>query len=257
MPNDSVASNTVQVIFRVSLLLDAIAVRSPMTLVDLTSETGLPKTTVHRLLRSMESVRMVVRDGRGFKLGSRIVQWHTPPNQHRQLQFICPPILDRVAKESGETASIFLGLYDRRVCFAVEEGPQEVRHVLKRDQIFPLGVGSAGKLLISTLSPLERKYALEATLQRFSGLTIPYHSDEELDQISRVGFATSMEERESGLASLSVLIPLIPRVCLSISGPAHRFDSLVYRRLLAIAKAAVEEIEAELQGVPMEEEICH
>ncbi|WP_053959852.1 IclR family transcriptional regulator [Sulfobacillus thermosulfidooxidans] len=238
--------SSVHVILRVSALLDVLAQQSPASLAYLTEVTGLPKTTVHRLLQTLEHESIVMRSQQGYAIGPRIAKWHSPFDPYRWLKLLGPPILREMADKSRETASIFVGLRDRRVCWVVVDGPQEVRHVPMPDQVFPLGVGSAGKLLLSAMPPAEREQAIAATRARFPQVAIAPVSEDELNAIYQLGYAVSIEEREPGLASVAALVPGLPRVCMSLSGPVHRFGPLALGEFIKIAQDAAQQIEQAL-----------
>lgn len=251
---DTSNDGSVQVIFRIGDLLDVIALKSPVSLRDLTKETGLPKTTVHRLLRSLEETRMVTKTRKGFIMGPRIGQWQAPADHYRRLAMRSQPILNELAAQTMETASLFIGLRDHRRCLAVAQGPQEIRHVLQPDDSFPLGIGSSGKLLISGLSRAERVRALDATGVRFPGVDIARTGlDEELDRIFDRGCAVSLEEREVGLAAVSCLLGSVKVACLSITGPASRFDSGSIERFKKMVKDAADSLDAVLSHASGEE----
>lgn len=244
---DTSNDGSVQVIFRLGDLLDIIALKSPVSLHDLTRDTGLPKTTVHRLLRSLEDTRMVTKIPKGFIMGPRIGQWQAPADHYRQLALLSQPILNDLAAQTMETASLFIGLRDHRRCLAVAQGLQEIRHVLQPDDTFPLGIGSSGKLLLGGLSRPERVRALDATSVRFPEVEIPRDAlDEELDKIFDRGCAVSLEEREVGLAAVSCLLGSVKVACLSITGPASRFDVGSVERFMKMLKDAADSLDAVL-----------
>ena len=62
---------------RATVILDSIAEsRWPMTLTDLATRTGLPRSTVHRVIQALERELYVVRvpDRSGYILGPRLTQ---------------------------------------------------------------------------------------------------------------------------------------------------------------------------------------
>ncbi len=233
----------VQVAFRLGDVLDAIAWQSPVSLSAVAREAALPKTTAHRLLLSLEQARMVVKTDAGYILGPRIDQWRTPLDQYQQFRGAIHDVLTELVTETRETASLFVGMRDRRVCWAVQEGDQEVRHVLKRDQSFPLGTGSGGKLILAMLPKRERERGIKATLRRFPHAIIPTISHEDWDAIKKEGFAISVAEREPGLASVSVLIRNWPMASLGLSGPAMRFSPERQRQFVEILRLASQKID--------------
>lgn len=64
----------IQVVDRIGHVLDAFARRgSELTLSECAAETGLTKSTTHRLLSSLEAIGLVERSERSWRLGARVV----------------------------------------------------------------------------------------------------------------------------------------------------------------------------------------
>ncbi|PSR35516.1 MAG: hypothetical protein C7B46_00550 [Sulfobacillus benefaciens] len=244
----------VQVVFRIGKILDIIASQAPVTLKQLTIFVQLPKTTVYRLTRALEQEHIVAKTSKGYVLGPRLNRWQPPEDLFSRLQVIADPLLSSIARRTGETASVFIRTNDARQCIAVAPSPQVVRHVLSVGDVFPLGVGAGGKLLISHLMPSERSRILTRTCARFPDVTIPYGTlDEELDEIKLQGYAVSLEEREAGLASVSYLLATLPSTCLTVSGPSIRFDPVHLDHILVILRDAAERLNADLREIPFQE----
>ncbi len=246
---ETTPEGTVQVIFRMGRLLDVLTRKTPANLKELSDTAKLPKTTVYRIMRSLEGENIVVKTPQGFLLGPRLTQWQPPIDVFSRLKEITRPLLHHIAERSGETASLFARIPGARQCLAVVQSSQVIRHVLEPGDLFPLGIGAGGKLLISHLSKTERNRALAATVVRFPDVEIQYSTlDAELDAMRLVGHAASLEEREAGLASVSWLIPGLPAMCLTISGPSTRFDQDSLGRFIDLLRDAVGRLDQDLLG---------
>lgn len=123
------------------------AAGEPVALAELSRRTGLYKSTLLRLLASLERCRYAVRqtDGR-YRLGPVVLQLGHAYVRGFDLRTAVEPALTRLAAQTREAASFFLREGDGRLCLARVEGRQEVRDWVTVGSVLPLQ-GAAGHLL--------------------------------------------------------------------------------------------------------------
>ncbi|PKP63127.1 MAG: IclR family transcriptional regulator, partial [Alphaproteobacteria bacterium HGW-Alphaproteobacteria-8] len=119
-------------------LLDAVAAApGPVRFVDLLNSQGLPKATLHRLLRLLVAQRMLAYDAHAqrYAPGLRLVRLGHAAWRRASLAEVARPILDALSAETGET--IHLAQLDAG----------QVLYIDKRDARRPLEMFSdAGKV---------------------------------------------------------------------------------------------------------------
>ncbi|WP_043837181.1 IclR family transcriptional regulator [Muricoccus aerilatus] len=123
------------------------AAGGPVSLVDLAQRTGLYKSTLLRLLASLERCRYAVRqaDGR-YRLGPVLFRLGQCYANGFDLRAALDPALTRLAAATQEAASFFVREGEARLCLARVEGRQEVRDWVTIGTLLPMK-GAAGHLL--------------------------------------------------------------------------------------------------------------
>ncbi|KAA2211850.1 IclR family transcriptional regulator [Teichococcus oryzae] len=119
-----------------------------LTLAELARRTGLYKSTLLRLIASLERVRMVLReDGAArWRLGPALVLLGARAGPV-PVRALVPPALRRLAEETGENASFYVRHGEARLCLLREEGRHPVRDNLVPGSLLPLDRGAAGHVL--------------------------------------------------------------------------------------------------------------
>jgi DNA-binding IclR family transcriptional regulator len=115
---------------------------------DLTAASGLAKTTVLRLVATCEQRGLLWTrpDGR-VTVGPGMLRWAQLANTAWQLPEPVRQVLRDVAREHGETVSLYVRSTEVLVCVAQEEGSRAIRHVGHAGDELPLGCGAAGRVL--------------------------------------------------------------------------------------------------------------
>ena len=210
-------------------VLDALEA-GPAALAELVQRTGLPRATAHRLAVALEVHRLVARDAEGrFLLGPRVAV--TEP-----LVLAAGPVLQALRDETGESAALYVrtGTGARR-CIAAAERASGLRDTVPVGAVLPMTAGSAAHVFLAG-----------------TGESIPAGSAygaRELAAVIRNGYATSVAEREPGLASVSAPVhdPAgLTVAAISVSGPVERLTRTPGRRFGAAVIAAAERLEAGL-----------
>ena len=197
-------------------ILDALAELGPLSLADLVSGTGLARPTAHRLAVALEEHGLVGRDEAGrFRLGLRLAAWGG-----RVADAIIPaagPVLAALRDATGESAQLYVRDGDRRICVASSERPSGLRDTVPVGAALSLVAGSGAKVLLAWASDADR-FGVDAR---------------ELAAVRRRGWAASVAERETGVASVSA--PVRDRddrvvAAISVSGPIDRLGRAPGRR---------------------------
>ena len=187
-------------------ILDALT-DDKVTLAELSKRTDLYKSTVLRLLKSLEKFGYVLRTVDGsYRLGSKVLHLGALYQRHFHTSEIVPPVLERMAAELHEGASFYVCEEDKRVCLHRIETTRAVRDSVQVGDRLPLTVGAAGHVL-----------------RAFNGAR-----GERFDEIRQRMYAASFGERDSETAAMAapVLGPGNKLVgALSISGPRYRIEA--------------------------------
>lgn len=196
-------------------ILDALT-GEKATLAEVATRTNLYKSTVLRLLKSLERFGYVLRSTDGtYRLGSKVLLLGALYQRHFRTSEVVPPILDRLAAELHEGASYYIAEGDKRVCLHRAETTRAVRDSVHVGDRLPLTVGAAGHVL-----------------RAFSGV-----KGERYDAIRQHLYAASYGERDSETAAVAVPVfgPHNALVgSLSVSGPRYRLEAAGEGRIVPV-----------------------
>lgn len=220
--------------------------QGPTTLAGLVQTTGLARPTAHRLAVALEHHRLVARDLQGrFVLGPRLAELASAAGEDRLLA-TAGPILTRLRDITGESAQLFRKQGDIRVCVAAAERPSGLRDTIPVGSALTMSAGSAAQVLLAWEEPEK--------VQR--GLSNSQFSAVALTSVRRRGWAQSIGERESGVASVSAPVrspggKVIAAV--SVSGPIERLTRQPGRLHAPAVMAAAERLSEVLRRAGAEE----
>ena len=143
------AAKRTESVERAMSILTAFSNDTPkLTLTELANETGLHKSTVLRLTNSMSIYGFIQRDDKGyFSIGSsvwRLGLLFRKPYLSRQ---VVTPVLRRLAKATGESASFYVRAGDERVCLYRVNSPNVVRVHAEEGVRLNLSTGASGRVL--------------------------------------------------------------------------------------------------------------
>lgn len=189
----------------------------PAALAELVSRSGLARPTAYRLAVALEHHRLVVRDGQGrFTLGPRLAelggQLRIDP-----VEQAAGAVLARLRDITNESAQLYRRTGDVRRCVAAAERSSGLRDTVPVGAELPMTAGSAAQVLLAWEPPEETERLVSAA--KFSAST--------LTTVRRRGWAESVAERESGVASVSAPVfgpdgSVVAAV--SVSGPLDRLS---------------------------------
>ncbi len=193
------------VLAKISDILDSFSLARPeLTLTQIRESTGLPTSTVQRLVGNLVGHGFIDKVDDRYRVGVKMAYWAAPATHGVELIEIIKPVLRDLRDKLGETVCFFQSSLEYRVCVAMAE----TRHMLRRDmavgRILPLHAGSAGRVLLAWDDELANR-VLSARLDRLTETTI---TDTEslrvaIKQTRADGYALTTGERESGASGLS------------------------------------------------------
>jgi DNA-binding IclR family transcriptional regulator len=211
-------------------ILDALT-DDKVSLAELSKRTDLYKSTVLRLLKSLEKFGYVVRSADGsYRLGAKVLLLGSLYQRHFRTADIVPPVLEKVAAELHEGASFYVCEDDKRVCLHRVETTRAVRDSVHVGDWLPLTVGAAGHVL-----------------RAFNGAR-----SERFDEIRRKMYAASYGERDSETAAVAapVLGPGNQLVgALSVSGPRYRIEAAGEARIVPVLFKYAKELTRTFGGI--------
>lgn len=193
---------------------------------------GLGKSTVHRLLKSLEDAGLVMRDPgtQRYNVGYRVFEYAFATRKSSSLTRTAYPYMVRLAEAVGETVGLHVQAGDHRLCIEEVESTQLVRYAQGVGSTRLLGIGAVGKLLLAWQPPERRQVLLDRLpLQALTPFTIVDKEllAAELASIRRRRYAISVGEVDE--AVFSVAAPVVDFTgsvvaALNATGPRERLQ---------------------------------
>jgi DNA-binding IclR family transcriptional regulator len=242
------------VLRKITAILDAFSLARPeLSLADIRAVTGVPHSTVQRLVANMVQEGILDRHGDKFRVGVRMAHWAAPATQGLDFLELLTPVLRRLRDELGETACIFRESQGKRVCIALAETRRMLRRVVQVGEIMPLHVGAAGRVLMAW-TPDVAEQIYQSGLHSLTDQTITDAASLEaaVAKTRADGFAITTGERVSGASGISAPI-FGPQGelygALTVMGPAMRMPYDVCASWVEPVLAAAEEATRVIGGV--------
>jgi IclR family acetate operon transcriptional repressor len=222
----SSADGGVQSLERAFLLLELMAEDGgEVALSRLAVDSGLPLSTIHRLVRTLVA-RGYVRQlpSRRYVLGPRLI--HLGESSSRTLGTWARPHLSSLVDSTGETANLAMLDGDRVVYVAQVPSRHSMRMFTEVGRRVHLHCTGVGKVLLSQLPPATaRELIMRGGMPRRTPLTVtdPDELMAQLPQIAAQGYALDDGEQETGVRCVAVPVPGGPLMtAISVSGPEGR-----------------------------------
>ena len=243
-------SGPVQSLTRALGVLKTIAAAEDgLILRDVARRSGLPVSTAHRLLTTLEGEGFVrsqpetgawVIGAEAFRVGAGFLRT-------RDIATMARPRLKALAQRWSETASLYVETDGRLVCLAQAESRQMVRAVTRVGGSVPLHASGAGKAWLAALDAATVAALTPGPLARHTPLTLTDAAvlRAALETVRAQGYAVDDEELVEGVRCAAAVVrdhAGTPVGALSVSGPASRID----RTALAALGRAVTEAAAAL-----------
>jgi len=241
----------VQILSRAIAVLFTFTPRTPeMTLDAFAERLDLNKTSLLRILRTLEHERFVIREGERYRLGPRVLELGNVYLSSLSVQEIARGPMERLARELGQTVSlaildgldvVYIGIEhaQREVGIQGEVGGRHLAHAT-----------GLGKVMLADLDDDRLEALLSGTeLKRLTHRTIvdPVALRERLRTVRAAGYALDDEERAIGIRCVAA--PIFDHrgrviAAMSVAGPIfHMLDEDVpeVRDKLLAAVASVSE----------------
>jgi IclR family acetate operon transcriptional repressor len=239
-PADRPPDASVQSVDRAISILELLAHLGAGGVTEIGAELGLSKSTVFRLLGTLEARGLVEQSAeRGkYRVGHTVVQLAAGASPARDIAEISRPVTQELARVVGETINI--AIHDGRQVITVGQAQGDAA-VSASDSVGnrgPLHATAAGKVFLAEMSEAELASVLEDGLVSYTPRTVTDAADlsAELARVRTDGFGVTREEHEWGLVAGAVPIRTLGgRVvaALVVSGPTYRVNDETLPALMA------------------------
>lgn len=218
---------TVRAVERSLDILTCFTQKPQLGMMEISQMTGLNKSTVFRLLLTLEEKGFIQRDPstEKYSLGLRIWELSTNLDQSSDPAHLFLPEMERLRDDVEETISLYIRDGHERIRVQAVESRQTIRRIAPIGARMPLSVGASSKVIMAHV-------AKEIQDAVYTSEAWPTNVDKcffqtQLQKVKEEGYAMSVEEREAGTAAICV--PVFDRrgffvAALAISGPVSRMN---------------------------------
>lgn len=230
----------------IEILMHLGKARSPQHLRALADHLSTSKSTVQRILASLEVTQMVRYDkeSESYQLGPGIIALHADYTASQDALQEVHALMDGLRQKTGETVMLSLMYGVERLVILRVESHHSLRYVRPVGGNYPLHCGATGKALLAAL----RDDELDELLPRLPMTPLGPNANtdrsvlrREISLVRERGYAISREESVVGVAGLAVAVDVagMGMAGLGVYGPVQRFtDADIEQYLPALLDAA-------------------
>lgn len=239
----------VQVLERAVRILDVLADHPrDLNAAEIADRLSLHKSTIHRLLAVLDRHALIRRnpDTGSYALGLRLFELGSRAVRGLELREQAQPFLDRLVRETGETAHICVLDGADMVSIANVEGPRTLRMPATVGRRTPAHCSAVGKAMLAFLPETDvHELIRQRPLRTYTAKTLgtPGALVANLRQARIRGYAVDDEEIENGLRCVGAPVrnhtgEVVGAV--SIAGPTFRITKgkvpMLARSVMAVAR---------------------
>lgn len=184
-----------------------------LTLAELSKRTGLYKSTILRMVESLEHFNILVREpDNGYRLGIELVRLGALAKRVAGDKIDIDHILSELVAQTGESATYYVRRGDYRLALFRVDSTKSLRDHIRSGDLLVLGKGAAGRVLSDLRKLSERSDPFEALI--------------------------SLGERDPEIAAIAgpVFENNVMVGAISISGPITRFTPEAVQRHRKVVK---------------------
>lgn len=196
-----------------------------LSLSDLRRLTGMPNSTVARLVRTLVASDLLQKTGDDYTVGLRVLSWAAAASAGSDLLVAADPVAAHLRDVIGETAAVQIRRGTTRVSVIVKLSTRSIIYRGDVGQLMPMHAGAAGKVIMAHDERVLNAVLVDLADKALGESRIAL--DRQLEFVRAHGWLLTEEERESGLNSLAA--PVFDRTgavvaAIGVGGPSYRLD---------------------------------
>jgi len=247
-------SESIRAVERALDVLECFSIKTPeLSMTQIAEKIGINKSTVHRLLATLERKRFVERDpvSGTYRAGIHLLQLAYLAMETNDLRRVSEPFLHKLWELFRETVDLAVFDGNEIVFISVLESPQRVKLAAAVGQRLPVFCTASGKAILAYMPETTVLHLLEHDLQEYTAFTVvaPEQILKDLRQCQQQGFAITEQEYEDGINAIGA--PVIgrnglPIAAVSVAGPAYRLTREKMVQIGPSLRATADEISQEI-----------
>jgi IclR family transcriptional regulator, KDG regulon repressor len=248
------ARGGVQSIGRAFAIIEEIARnRDGIGLAELSKRVGLHNSTTFHLVKTMVSLGYVrqLKDSKRYRIGRPLFALAASALDEIEMMSLATPVLDELARATGESAHFSVPMGDAVVVLARTSGPGAFQLTDRVGVVRPAHCTALGKIMLAALVPDQfARYLQRAELKAYTtkSITSAEQLAREIAEVRRAGLAIDDGEFDSELRCAALPVrDFSGRVigAIGISGPVWRLSIEALQKRARIVRAAADRLSAE------------
>jgi len=212
-------------------ILEELSLTELLGLREVTQATGIPKSTVFRILSTLVDLGYVTRDlDRNYRISPRLSKLVSDEATTEELRRLALPLMLELRNKYGETVNLGVQQVDKVTYLEVVPSEFALRLQESRGASVPVHASALGKAILAfspqdSVRELIRSHKLESVTEHT--ISDPDEFFSELKRVRHAGFA--FDRGEGSMLAVCVGAPILDTkgnaiAAMSISGPASRFN---------------------------------
>ena len=245
MRNNQDSGTPISVVERISQVLLTFNGAGPLTLSQVTQRTGLPRSSVHRLLEQLTSSGWLIREEQTYEHGPKVYETGQAAFAQNRLSQTAAPIMRRLAQTTGFAVHLGSIVGDDVLILSKVHGSR-AGAASRIGARVPVHQSAIGKAILAHLGEDRMPVADSGRLPRATVHSIgtPAQLREELRRVRDRGTAFDRQETATGVSCVAVSLGPPDhyygnRAAVSVCGPSELMD---LTKLVAPVRIAAREI---------------
>ena len=202
---------------------------SGLSLSELAKVSGVPITTLHRILVVLRETSLVAETATGtYAVGVGSVVLARAFLDHVDLREVARPVMAQVVEDTKETCHLGVLASVHIVYLDKVDSPYSVRMHSRVGATSPATTTAIGRAILAHSAPQVLEDVLAGSRSLFGTAPDPEGFAEALDRVRSSGYSTDLQENEIGICCVAApIFDHAGRVVagMSVSAPASRFDA--------------------------------
>lgn len=227
MSDEPEATAGKQVIARAAAVLRTLENRpGGVTQAQIACDTGLPRTTVQRMVQALEQQQLVASSPDGVRLGPALTR--LAASAHTDVITLARPHMEAVGRHTRETVQLTMARGEHAILVDQVASEQTLRVVHRVGAALPLYCTGAGKALLAQLEDAEIERRLGGVLEARTAHTMTSLAElmGEVRTIRRIGLAENRQEHFDGVSGFGAVVRTgtPDRYAVGLVAPTVRFE---------------------------------
>lgn len=248
-------SESIRAVERALDVLQCFSTQTPeLNMTQISERVGMHKSTVHRLLATLEKRRFVKRDPVSglYRPGIRFLQLAYLTQENNDYRRIALPFMQRLCAQYMENVNLAELDGVDVVYTEIVEGSQRIKLAASPGQRLPAFCTASGKAILAFLPDETIGKILDAGIVAHTKCTYTAKDAilKDFHQANKSGFAVSEQEFEEGINAVAAPILDLekhPVASISVAGPAYRLTAVKMREIGPVVRQTADEISIEIQ----------